>query len=79
MSDLADSGQIERDADTIGLLHFPKRDAEPEKAALVIAKQRDGSCSAIPLRWNPAFVRFEETSPIQDEDVPPMDVPDNLN
>lgn len=79
LSDLADSGQIERDADTVCMIHFCNRADKPEDATLILGKQRDGETAALPLRWNPSFVRFEEVSPISDDDVPPMDVPDYLN
>lgn len=54
-SDLADSGQIERDADTIGLLH-----SETEtKYALLISKQRDGPTGGVSLYFNQRSVRFQ--------------------
>lgn len=54
MSDLADSGQIERDADTVCLLH---RDGED--ANLVIAKQRDGETGLVKLHFDGEHCRFE--------------------
>lgn len=54
ISDLADSGQIERDADTIGLLH--RNDHE---ANLAIAKQRDGETGLVQLYFDGEHCRFE--------------------
>jgi replicative DNA helicase len=59
LSDLADSGQIERDGDLIGLLHRDKKKSEAE-TTLIIAKQRDGETGAIPLTWRGEFCRFED-------------------
>jgi replicative DNA helicase len=61
--DLADSGQIERDADSIGLIHRDKK--EPTKAMLLIAKQRDGADGMMDLYYNGPLTRFEnaDTTP----------------
>jgi replicative DNA helicase len=61
LSDLADSGQIERDADLVGLLHRERSEQDPqgEPAFLFVAKQRDGEIGNVPLRFNPKFCRFE--------------------
>ena len=56
-SDLADSGQIERDADAIALLHRDKGDKS--KASLILAKQRDSETGEIPLYFNGPLTRFE--------------------
>lgn len=61
LTDLADSGQIERDGDTIGLLHRPDRTSS--EATLGIAKQRDGECGIIPLHYEGQFCRFENEKP----------------
>jgi replicative DNA helicase len=53
LSDLADSGQIERDADTVGLLY-----KQPDHTKLIIAKQRDGETGLINLAFDGDFVRF---------------------
>lgn len=54
LSDLADSGQIERDADCVGLIY--RKDG---KSTLIIAKQRDGEIGIIPLYFNGVYCRFD--------------------
>jgi len=63
LSDLRESGAIEADADVIGLLHRPEfynRDDRPGEADLIIAKQRNGPRSTIPMKFNATYTRFEE-------------------
>ena len=69
LSDLADSGQIERDADIVGLLHEKKGER-----ALILAKFRDGPQGYVPLAFNPSCARFDNFAHIQREDVPNYDV-----
>lgn len=63
VSDLADSKQIEADADFVGLLERPMlvdncwRD---DRAALLVAKQRDGERGVVHLEFNGAYNRFTE-------------------
>jgi len=59
MSDLADSGQIERDADSIFLLHR-SRSENPHLAKLIVAKQRDGETGIVDLEFDGAYCRFTE-------------------
>lgn len=63
ISDLADSAQIERDADVVGLIHRP-RDSEHDgrEAWLIVAKQRDGEVGPVRLYFNTDFARFENPS-----------------
>lgn len=60
LSDLADSGQIERDADLVLLLHRKLVAGESEQAKLIIAKQRDGETGMINLGFEGQFCRFSE-------------------
>jgi replicative DNA helicase len=60
MSDLADSSQIERDADAIALLQRdPTAEGPGPNATLFLAKQRDGETGIIPLHFNAPYCRFE--------------------
>ncbi len=59
LSDLADSGQLERDADCVMLLDRDRREAKGE-ASIIIAKQRDGECGIVKLHYNGEFCRFSE-------------------
>lgn len=56
VSDLADSGQIERDADVVGLLHRENRDMPT--AMLIVAKNRDGECGIVNLHFNGIYCHF---------------------
>jgi len=53
LSDLADSGQIERDADLVALIH-----RESGKEQLIIAKQRDGEIGIVPVYFDGIHCRF---------------------
>lgn len=75
LSDLADSGQIERDADTIILLDR-KRDEAHGEATLVVAKQRDGETGIVKVYFNGPLCRFENLSRISDADVPEQEAHD---
>jgi replicative DNA helicase len=61
LSDLADSSQIERDADSVILIHRPKTkdDTKGEQATLIVAKQRDGETGVAKVRFNGTYCRFE--------------------
>jgi replicative DNA helicase len=60
VSDLADSGQIDRDADTIALLHRGRGKNDEPTAQLIIGKQRDGEVGQVWLDWAPEFCRFTD-------------------
>lgn len=67
VSDLADSGQIDRDGDIICLLH---RDPEDEsKAGLIVAKTRDGPGGIINLHFEAPRCLFTEVA--TQEEPPP--------
>jgi replicative DNA helicase len=57
LSDLADSGQIERDADNVFLLH--RKREEPNNASLIVAKQRDGETGLISLFFDGPHCQFQ--------------------
>jgi replicative DNA helicase len=61
LTDLADSGQIERDADLVLLLNR-ERDQPQGEAVIAIAKQRDGECGLVPLWYEGKFCRFTENN-----------------
>ena len=62
LTDLADSGQIERDADLVLLLNRERNQPQGE-AVIAIAKQRDGECGLVPLWYDGQFCRFSDPSP----------------
>jgi replicative DNA helicase len=62
LTDLADSGQIERDADLVLLLNRERHEANGE-AIIAIAKQRDGECGIVPLWYEGQYCRFSDPSP----------------
>lgn len=62
LSDLAESGSLENDADVVLLIYRPeakKDDDEDPLAQVIIAKQRNGPTGVVKLRWNAKYVRFE--------------------
>ena len=64
LSDIAECGQIERDADTVMLLHR-KREETVGDGCLIVAKARDGECGLVPLTYHGATVRFMEKSKVE--------------
>jgi replicative DNA helicase len=65
LSDLADSAQIERDADTVGLLYRPRNKDNPQgtDASLFIAKQRDGELGTVRMYFDGEHCRFTTIAP----------------
>lgn len=59
LSDLADSSQIERDADSVLLLQLDKETCD---AKLWVAKNRDGEIGCAELYLNGQYVRYENRS-----------------
>jgi replicative DNA helicase len=59
ISELADCGQIERDADLIALLHRDRHERSGD-ACLIVGKQRDGECGVVNLSYQGAFCKFEQ-------------------
>ena len=76
MSDLRESGAIEQDADLVGLLYRDKYYKETEeekaavegKAALILAKNRNGETGKIPLTFIEELMRFETGPPADDKE-----------
>lgn len=67
LSDLRDSGSIEQDADVVAFIfreEMYKRDREDLRgvAEIIVAKQREGACGIVPLRWIGQFMKFENRS-----------------
>lgn len=62
LNDLADSGKIEQDADTVLLLNR-NREEEPHRAVLIVAKQRDGETGIVRLHFTGEFCRFNDELP----------------
>jgi replicative DNA helicase len=62
LTDLADSGQIERDADLVLLLNRERNQPQGE-AVIAIAKQRDGECGLVKLHYEGQYCRFSDPTP----------------
>jgi replicative DNA helicase len=63
LSDLRESGAIEQDADVVMFLYREwvyDKQASPEAAELLLAKQRNGATGTVPLRFDGARTRFED-------------------
>jgi replicative DNA helicase len=62
LTDLADSAQLERDADLVMLLDRDRKEPSGE-ASIIIAKQRDGECGIVKLHYEGQYCRFTDPSP----------------
>ena len=67
LSDLRESGAIEQDADMVCFLfrpeyYFPNDPTFQGAAELIIAKQRNGPTGVIPLVWQKAYTRFDNSA-----------------
>jgi len=64
MSDLRESGNLEQDADIIGLIYrefyYSHNDSDKRKVELDIQKNRDGKTGVCPLRFFEEYVKFSD-------------------
>ncbi|MFM8728697.1 MAG: replicative DNA helicase [Planctomycetaceae bacterium] len=71
LADLRESGAIEQDADMVMFLHRPDAydpEDRPGEAEIIVAKHRSGPTGIIRLTWRKEFMRFENYSPMSDQD-----------
>lgn len=59
LSDLAECGRIEQDADLVVAVHRDRYNAEVQPYWLVL-KQRDGECGAVPVQFEGRYCRFSD-------------------
>jgi len=70
LADLRESGAIEQDADMVMFLHRPDAydpEDRPGEAEIIVAKHRSGPTGIIRLTWRKEFMRFENYSPMSDQ------------
>ncbi len=76
LSDLRESGAIEQDADLVMFIHRPDKDAdydpkkddgERNRAELIIAKNRNGTCGEVALKFKGEYVKFVSAANENDE------------
>ncbi len=71
LADLRESGAIEQDADMVMFLHRPDAydpEDRPGEAEIIVAKHRSGPTGLIRLTWRKEYMRFENYSPMADND-----------
>lgn len=64
ISDLRESGNLEQDADVIGLLfreHYYDHERPKDEAEINIAKNRDGATGVVDLRFEERTASFADT------------------
>ena len=72
LADLADSAQIERNADTIAILHRDRtHEGQHAPAALLVAKHRDGETGMVKLTFDGQHCRFNDP-PLVEEGCGPV-------
>ncbi|MCQ2183808.1 MAG: replicative DNA helicase [Bacteroidales bacterium] len=86
LSDLRESGAIEQDADMVLFIHRPDYlgvagpDDKPGTTQLIIAKNRNGEITDIPLHFEASCTQFSEpTSIIPDEEGGYVETPSKAN
>ena len=63
LADLRESGAIEQDSDIICFITRPEcyeRGNRPGEADIIIAKQRDGDTTTVPVRYEGSYTRFSD-------------------
>jgi replicative DNA helicase len=80
LSDLRESGDLEQDADVVGMLWKPDADEDGNSTAtdpgdgeavdLLIAKQRNGPTGTVGLTFLKPYTRFESRAKFSGEDIP---------
>lgn len=81
LSDLKETGNLEEDADGVGLLWNPKPDGDRYSDAielqLLYEKNRNGPTGPVDLMFLRSFTRFESASKVSEQDVPTSRNPHN--
>jgi replicative DNA helicase len=75
LGDLRESGAIEQDADVIAFIYrdvvYNRETAEPDKAELIVAKQRNGPTDTVELHFDGRYALFQDRSGRTDGEAPP--------
>ncbi len=73
ISDIRDCGQIEQDADLVGLLHTEEKQPNPGEffnVTLIIGKQREGGTGDVGLLFHRKYTRFDNAARFVSADAP---------